>query len=215
MVAGADNNLRLLLQSPTEEGGEDEPNQEVRMFGGGLSGHHKRINDVCFCSSKTYETHVASIADDGLILWNLYPSSSEEDAANEAASEQAGTSSYNAIPVDEIDLSVDMSKSQARSKSTADTLPPEPTAYSIKFSHPLHTISSHPLSANQFMVSDSHGKVFLIDWTELDLDNQSVTAWRGHRVVELVDPRAVADSLAGGKVRWSGGASWKRDDINL
>ena len=230
VVAGADNHLRLLLCSPAEEGGDNEPTTEVRMFGSGLSGHHGRINDVCFCTSETYLTHVASAADDGhLILWNLYPLLNSADANGDASTPGPGMAidfETGHDTEEETEPSVEPSrKSQSQRRSASRRTPrtgrtsslepiavPEATAYIIKFAHPLHSISSHPSSASQFMVSDTYGQVFLIDWTKLE-PNSKPAAWRGHRVVELVDPRALTDGLTGSKGRWTGGASWKRDDI--
>ena len=91
--------------------------------------------------------------------------------------------------------------------------PLQPTAYNINFSRPLHSISSHPNSANQFMVSDSRGTVFIVDWTALDPTKPA--GWRGHRVVELIDPRALTDGLTGVRSTWTGGASWKPNDVNM
>ncbi|KAG8904322.1 hypothetical protein FRB99_001907 [Tulasnella sp. 403] len=211
VVAGADNKLFLLLHSPKQPNGDiTDAESEVRPFGGGLSGHHKRINDICFCTSETYQTHVASIGDDGLILWNLYP------RINEAGDLSFGQhSSDGGDDTEEEDVFQTItSKAPKPYHKSENTLPPQPTAYIIKFPHPLHSIASHPLSANQFMVSDSAGTVFIVDWTKLDSDKPS-TMWKGHRVVELVDPRALTDRLTGGKPSWTGGASWKYDDINV
>jgi hypothetical protein len=65
------------------------------------------------------------------------------------------------------------------------------------------------------MVSDSHGNVSVINWTELEPSEGRTEAWRGHRVAELVDPKALAESLTGVSGQWGGGAGWKPSDVNM
>lgn len=160
-----------------------------------MTGHHKRVNDLSFCTSETYQTHMASIGDDGLIIWNLYPPSTDQNDSQETELDNPDDSFI------EVERSLEPKEEDAEEPMAP---PPLPTAYVVKFPHALHSISSHPSSANQFVVSDVQGTVFIVDWTK-----------KGHRVVELVDPRALTDSLTGGKCVWTGGASWKRDDINV
>ncbi|KAG9018911.1 hypothetical protein FRB90_008302, partial [Tulasnella sp. 427] len=201
-----------------------------------LSGHHKTINDVCFCTSETYQTHCASVGDDGLIMWNLYPKpeaddeEDEEDAENRDPGRGDGTGTDTEEEV-ERSLEPESLLSSASPRTNlgtntprAQTQPvledaptPQATAYIIKFPHPLHTISAHPNSASQFMVSDVRGVVCIVDWTKTTLGQENIgrPGWRGHRVVELVDPRALSDGVAGGKGHWTGGAGWKRDDKNV
>lgn len=237
VVAGTDKQLRLLLKSPSKDGSPDL--EEIRPFGGGLSGHHKTINDVCFCTSETYQTHCASVGDDGLIMWNLYPKAEgDEDEHGDGAENTTGRNTTNGVEgtgtdtEEEVERSLEPeSRHSSRAPRTntnaatpgaplrplADAPPPQATAYIIKFPHPLHTISAHPNSASQFMVSDVRGVVCIVDWTKTTLGQDSVgrPGWRGHRVVELVDPRALADGVAGGRGKWTGGAGWKRDDKNV
>lgn len=229
-MAGADRQLRLLLKSPSKDGSPDL--EQVRPFGGGLSGHHQTINDVCFCTSETYQTHCASVGDDGLIMWNLYPKAEDEvDDQAENRNTANGAEGTGTDTEDEVERSLEpesrISSRVPRLTTTpgagtqavveSETPSPQATAYIIRFPHPLHTISSHPNSASQFMVSDIRGVVCIVDWTKTTLGQESVgrPGWRGHRVVELVDPRALADGVAGGKGKWTGGAGWKRDDKNV
>lgn len=43
MAAGEDLNLRLLTKSP------DDVSENVFVFGGGLSGHRRTVNDLTWC----------------------------------------------------------------------------------------------------------------------------------------------------------------------
>ncbi len=178
---------------------------EIRTFGGGLDGHRGSINDICFCSTDTYQTHLASAGDDGLLVWNLYPTPEDEDGEDEGNDTE-----------DEVEQSLDFNP---RSRGTASSRHgaqhttkslPVPTSYMIKSPHPLRSISSHPSSANEFMISDTHGTVSIVDWTRLD--ESGPTGWRGHRVVELIEPRTMTGGRRG---TWTGAASWKRDDQAL
>ncbi|KDQ12324.1 hypothetical protein BOTBODRAFT_34611 [Botryobasidium botryosum FD-172 SS1] len=185
VVTGADGTLRLLAESATA-------GAEVYPFGGGLSGHRGRINDICFCNSYRY---IATAGDDKLcIVWDLDP---------------PGTGNHGKEPPPTA------SRSPSPLSSESDEQRSDPVAYPITFSHPLHTVSSHSANARSIMVSDSRGTVSVINWTELVQDQSTADGWRGHRVVELVDPRALADGLTGLSNTWGGGASWKQDDENV
>jgi len=190
-VTGADGTLRLLTESATH-------GAEVYPFGGGLSGHRGRINDICFCTAgDNYSKYIATVGDDKLcIVWDLYPPHASNRDREESPS-----------------LSASPSPSPLSSESDAQRS--DPVAYPITFSHPLHTVSSHSANARSFMVSDSRGTVSVINWTELEQDLSKADGWRGHRVVELVDPRALADGLTSLSSTWGGGASWKQDDENV
>ncbi|KAG8927680.1 hypothetical protein FRC02_007933 [Tulasnella sp. 418] len=229
VVAGSDDVLRLLTKSSLDADDYDTIEGNVTPFGGGLSGHHGRINDVCFCLAETYHNNVASIGNDVLILWNLNPTNASEaeneyddddDEGGDTEEEVENDLNFS-MSVGSIDQSqlTSPSKGTSRSKSAAtrqhskDQTPAfHPTAYPITFPHPLHTVTAHPKSANQFVVSDSRGTVFVVNWTELGQENAGT---RRHRVVELTDPRALTDGLTSVKGAWSGGASWKPNDVNL
>ncbi|KAG8880007.1 hypothetical protein FRB98_005379 [Tulasnella sp. 332] len=224
VVASEDKCLRRLLSSPKQQ-------ERIKLFPGGLTGHHGRINDVCFCTSETYQTHVASVGDDGFLVWNLYPRMYESEKENEENNMRLDSGPEDGDTEDEeVDQAlntdygggsrrrrtkVSMFYSDlnvpGRSDEAADDNEEQPVRainYPIPFSHPLHSIAAHSSSANQFMVSDTHGTVYIIDWTKLDQEKPE--GWRGHRVVELVDPRALTDHSS-----WGGAASWKPDDINV
>lgn len=65
------------------------------------------------------------------------------------------------------------------------------------------------------MVSDSRGCVSVINWTEIEFDKLKLERWRGHRVIELIDPTALSQSVTGTIVSWGGGADWKQNDPNV
>ena len=85
---------------------------------------------------------------------------------------------------------------------------PQPAAYAIPFPHPLTSVSSHPLSSKEFLVSDNHGTIFLTDWRS-DPEEDS----RRLNVIELVEPRALSDAVSGlGSV---GVAAWRADNPDV
>lgn len=90
----------------------------------------------------------------------------------------------------------------------------QPTAYVIAFSHPLMTVSAHPSTSNEFLVSDCRGNIFLTDWRS-DPDENEQDAWRNASVVELVEPRALAQAAISAEGKWSGCASWRRDSAEM
>ena len=56
-VAGADFSLYLLSKSASED-------EEVFPFGGGLSGHHGKVNDMTFCGGRSEDSsrYVATVS---------------------------------------------------------------------------------------------------------------------------------------------------------
>ena len=85
---------------------------------------------------------------------------------------------------------------------------PQPAAYAIPFPHPLTSVSSHPLSSKEFLVSDNHGSIFLTDWRS-DPEEES----RRLNAIELVEPRALSDAVSGlGSV---GVAAWRADNPDV
>jgi hypothetical protein len=96
--------------------------------------------------------------------------------------------------------------SRAGNRSFLDR--PQPTAYAIPFPHPLTSVSSHPLSSKEFLVSDNHGSIFLTDWRSDPEEDP-----RNLNVVELVEPRALSDAVSGiGPV---GAAAWRADNPDV
>ncbi|KAJ3761852.1 hypothetical protein EV360DRAFT_36960 [Lentinula raphanica] len=68
-AASADYGLHLLTK--TASGPED-----IFHFGGGLSGHHGKINDITFCGGMGIESsrYVATVSDDKMLMvWDLTP----------------------------------------------------------------------------------------------------------------------------------------------
>nr|VWO99074.1 N/A [Ganoderma boninense] len=172
-VAGADFSLYLLSKSASSQG-------DIFPFGGGLSGHHGKVNDMAFCGGRSEDSmrYVATVSDDKvLIVWDLNPN-----------------------------LNI------ASPPSPTAGLPerPQPTAYVINFPHPLTSVDSHPSTSKELLVADCHGSIFLTDWRS-DPDENEQNSWRKHSVVEVVEPRALADAVSGLSTTWSGSVAWRRD----
>ncbi|KAH7103799.1 WD40-repeat-containing domain protein [Auriculariales sp. MPI-PUGE-AT-0066] len=74
---------------------------------------------------------------------------------------------------------------------------------STRFANPLLSVAAHPQRA-EFLISDNTGSVLLFDWAD------SCRA-----VVELVDPRTLADARTGVKGIGLGGAAWKAQDADF
>ena len=87
---------------------------------------------------------------------------------------------------------------------------PQPTSYVIAFPHPLTSVDSHPSTSKEVLVGDCRGSIFLTDWRS-DLNDNEQESWRNQAVVELVEPRALADSAPGVSTKWSGSVAWRRD----
>jgi hypothetical protein len=85
---------------------------------------------------------------------------------------------------------------------------PQPTAYAIPFPHPLTSVSSHPLSSKEFLVSDNYGSIFLTDWRSDPGEGPN-----GLNVVELVEPRALSDAVSG--IGIAGAAAWRADNPDV
>ncbi|KAJ7849155.1 hypothetical protein B0H14DRAFT_2766264 [Mycena olivaceomarginata] len=154
-AATANFGLHLLTKSPASD-------ESVFAFGGGLSGHHGRVNDMIFCGGKGADStrYVATVSDDCyLMIWDLYPT---QDASNRSSPDS--------------------------SRMSSPTPRLQPTAYVIAFPHPLTAVSSHPSSSKEFLVSDTRGSIFLTDWRS-DPDESDYESWR---LVELIEPYALA-----------------------
>lgn len=161
-VAGNDRRLYLLNKEANSE-------ESIFPFGGGLSGHHDKVNSLSFCGGKGADStrYVATVADDKmLMIWDLYPTSS-----------------------------CDVSPSR-----------PRPTAYVIPFSYPLSSIAAHH-SGKEFLVADSRGSVFVIDW-QSDPDDKNGLDLRHSCVVELVDTHVIFRSALGKPVEGVTCVAW-------
>ncbi|KAJ7109107.1 hypothetical protein C8R44DRAFT_801644 [Mycena epipterygia] len=180
-AASADFGLHLLTKLPTYD-------ETVFAFGGGLSGHHGRVNDMTFCGGKGEDStrYVATVSDDKMLMvWDLYPTVDTSSRASPDSSSTSGSSSP----------------------------PPrlQPTAYVIAFPHPLTTVNSHPSSSKEFLVSDARGSIFLTDWRSDPEDSEFAESWR---LVELVEPYALAATSTGLSVQ-GGWAAWRRDNADI
>lgn len=187
-AASADFGLHLLTKKSTDA-------ESMFPFGGGLSGHHGKINDICFCGGRNEDNvrYVASVSDDKMLMvWDLNPTLDICSGVPSPVRSPRGG-----------DLS-----------STSPHPRPQPTAYAIAFSHALTTVNSHPSSSKEFLVSDCRGSVFLTDWrTDPELTEQG--SWRHSVVVELNESRALSDSLTATTSQWSGFAAWRRDSADI
>ncbi|KAJ7285567.1 hypothetical protein C8J57DRAFT_1285199 [Mycena rebaudengoi] len=180
-AASADFGLHLLTKLSTSD-------ETVFAFGGGLSGHHGRVNDMTFCGGRGEDStrYVATVSDDKMLMvWDLYPT--QDTASNRS--------------------SLDSSRMTG---SPSPPPRPQPTAYVIAFPHPLTTVNSHPSSSKEFLVSDTRGSIFLTDWRS-DPDDADFESWR---LVELVEPYALAAASMGISVQ-GGWAAWRRDNADI
>lgn len=91
---------------------------------------------------------------------------------------------------------------------------PQPTAYVIPFPHPLTSISSHPHTSKEFLVSDCRGSVYLTDWRSDPVDIEEGNL-RHSNLVELVEPYALSASCMGHPVKWSGSTAWRSDSVDM
>lgn len=73
------------------------------------------------------------------------------------------------------------------------------------------------------MLSDSRGTLSVLNWMELDEEEdatsgarpEAIQLWRGHRVAEFIDPEYLGRSAQGISTAWGGGASWKPSDPEI
>ncbi|KAJ7191074.1 hypothetical protein GGX14DRAFT_481964 [Mycena pura] len=175
VAASANFGLHLLTKLPNSI-------ETIFAFGGGLSGHHGRVNDMTFCGGRGEDSarYVATVSDDKLLfVWDLYPTSAPSSESLEVSSSPPPR--------------------------------PQPTAYTIAFPHPLSTVCSHSASSREFLVSDARGSIFLTDWRS-DPDETDFDSWR---LVELVEPFALAASSRGTSVHGGGSVAWRRDNPDI
>ncbi|KAF9557674.1 hypothetical protein CPC08DRAFT_774271 [Agrocybe pediades] len=182
VAATADFGLHLLTKSPKES-------EYIFTFGGGLSGHHGKINDIAFCGgfngddSARYvatvsatRTYAPRTDDKMLMVWDLHPS---------------------------IDI-----------RSPSSSSRPQPTAYVIPFPYPLTSIRSHPTTAKDFLVADCRGSVFLTDW-RTDPDEAEEGVMRHFSLNELIEPATLAAACMNEKVPWSASVDWRVDTPDI
>ncbi|EGN92011.1 hypothetical protein SERLA73DRAFT_191705 [Serpula lacrymans var. lacrymans S7.3] len=181
-AASADFGLHALTKSFTSD-------ETAFPFGGGLSGHHGTVNDMCFCGGREQDSarYVATVSDDKMLMvWDLHPT-----------------------------LNISSSSSSPDVSSAWSQPPrPQPTAYVISFPHPLMTVSSHPSTSKEFLVSDCRGSIFLIDWRS-DPEQRRQGSWRHLSSIELIEPRSLSNSATGLSSQWTGCSSWRRDDADI
>ncbi|KAF9459559.1 hypothetical protein BDZ94DRAFT_1006167 [Collybia nuda] len=92
---------------------------------------------------------------------------------------------------------------------------PQPTAYVIAFPRPLSTISSHPSTSKEFLISDCHGSIYITDWRS-DPQDTDPNNWRHSSLVELTEPYALSgSSLVGLSAHCIGSAAWHRDTTDI
>ena len=128
------------------------------------------------------------LEDKNLIVWDLYP--------------QSDLPTPSPAPADP----------NPRSLSPPSTK--QPTALVIPFAHTLHSVTSHPSSNKEFVVADSRGCVFLVDWRR-DPEDVEEEVYGYHCLVELIHPRALADAATGLTRHVSACASWRTDNANM
>ncbi|KAK7447055.1 hypothetical protein VKT23_014266 [Stygiomarasmius scandens] len=78
VAAGSDFSLHLLSKSSAES-------ESAFHFGGGLSGHHGKINGMTFCggSGEDSSRYVATVSDDKMLMvWDLNPDTNNDQSAD-------------------------------------------------------------------------------------------------------------------------------------
>jgi hypothetical protein len=104
--------------------------------------------------------------------------------------------------------------SPSRSPTPSLSARPQPTAYVIAFPHPLTSISSHPSTSKEFLVSDCRGSIFATDWRS-DPQDANPNNWRHSSLVELTEPYALSSSYVGLSKSCFGSAAWCRDTTDM
>ncbi|KDR81357.1 hypothetical protein GALMADRAFT_152229 [Galerina marginata CBS 339.88] len=186
VAAGADFGLHLLTKSSMES-------EHVFPFGGGLSGHHGKVNDMVFCGGWDEDSarYVATVSDDKMLMvWDLHPT--------------VDIPSTPPSPTGSPDLGM----------SPLPSSRAQPTAYVIPFPHPLTSIRSHPGTSKEFLVSDCRGSVFLTDWRS-DPEDGDDGVLRHSSLVELIEPTALSKSCMGAIKQWSASVDWRTDSIEV
>ncbi|KIY51943.1 hypothetical protein FISHEDRAFT_64060 [Fistulina hepatica ATCC 64428] len=188
LIAGtSDYGLHILTKPATKDA-------RVFDFGGGLSGHHGKINDITYCGGETADStkYVATVSDDKtLMVWDLNPSIHIPPKATTAAA-LFSTPSLERHP---------------------------PVSYAVLFPLPLTTVCAHPSTSKEFLVSDCHGTVYITDWRSdraavPDIVDESLS-WHQGNLLELVDPSTMLSASAGNSLVRQGNAAWRRDNPDL
>lgn len=195
----ADTEFGLHLLRKSSQGDEN-----TFSFGGGLTGHHGKINDMTFCGGRGEDSsrYLATVSgwllalfssclldsriyldDKMLMVWDLQPP--VEPPFREQSSENEDRNDR-----------------------------PRPTAYVIAFPNPLTTVNSHPSTSKEFLVSDSHGSIFLTDWRS-DPQEMDQDVWRHSSLLELVEPSALYHRTMDSSTRWSASVAWRRDTSDM
>lgn len=192
-VATEDYNLHLLSKSSTDP-------EYIYPFGGGTSGHHGLVNDMAFCGGWAEDSsrYVATVSDDRMLMvWDLQPATSPSQPHLSSAPPSPSPSPM----------------------GSPDSSRPQPTAYVIPFPHPLTSISSHPLTSKEFLVSDCRGSIFLTDWrSDLEAmdDGLGNASLRHGNLIELVEPYAMSAAGMGQQVGpWGGSTAWRPDSVDM
>ncbi|KAF9052794.1 hypothetical protein BJ165DRAFT_1442892 [Panaeolus papilionaceus] len=183
-AAVADYGLHLLTKAASST-------ENVFSFGGGLSGHHGKINDMTFCGGWDEDSmrYLATVSDDkNLMVWDLNPT---------------------------VDINGDDPSNTRPSPSLSPSSDrPQPLAYAIPFAHPLTSIRAHPGTNKEFLVSDCFGSVFLTDW-RADPEDSEDGVLRHSSILELIEPESLAASVMGGTKQWSASVDWRPDAIDI
>ncbi|KAF8511145.1 WD40-repeat-containing domain protein [Hysterangium stoloniferum] len=191
-AAGEDLNLRLLNKY------HDEEDEQIFVFGGGLGGHRKKINDLTWCGGFGGDSYryLASVSDEKVLLfWDL------------STGEQSPPVSPSPTPINAV--------SQPKPRSLSPAERPQPVPFAVPYAHPLHSVVSHPSTSKELVVSDAQGSVFVVDWRVDDDDDTDGDQYRGLSIAQLIDPRALADARTGMQTTWGGSVSWQQQDVNL
>ncbi|KAH9483812.1 hypothetical protein JR316_0003290 [Psilocybe cubensis] len=193
VAATSDFGLHLLTKSSTSS-------EYIFPFGGGLSGHHGRVNDMVFCGGWDEDSsrYVATVSDDKMLMvWDLHPVVDPTQGSRTPS------------PALELDISMSPPMSSR----------PQPTAYVIPFPHPLTTIRNHPATSKEFIVADARGSIFLVDWRSDPEEEASAAELRHSSVIELVEPVKLAGEIMGGnrdaQGKWSACVDWRVDSMDV
>jgi hypothetical protein len=202
-VADADHALHVLTKSSSD-------NEEVIFdFGGGLSGHQGKITGMEYCGGHGEDgaRYVATIS--GALPLTISCIVSEKPCCLQQISDDKTLMVWDLSPAIELETSP-MNHNRPRTPPER----PQPTAYVIPFPYPLTAVISHPSSSKEFLVADSHGSVYLTDWRTDPLESGE-QSWRHHSLVQLIEPRVVADTMSGKIVHGGGSIAWCRDVVDM
>ena len=89
-----------------------------------------------------------------------------------------------------------------------------PSALVIPFASPLCSVSSHPSTNKEFLVSDSRGTLYVIDW-QREPGQDDGNSFEHPCGLQLVHPRALADAVSNLSRNLAGHASWHVDNSQM